>query len=267
MKDVIVFFDTEADLVSQETDNEKCITRLLAELRKRKINACFNVAGKLAELYPKTIKSIYEDGHEIGSHMYNHENVLEMNKGELSETLSKTEKLIKELTGERIIGFRAPWLYHNQEVYDVVKERGYKWVSNKRIRRRQIAEHPSLQFSNTGFMSSFNKSLLKGFLSAQWLFFPKKPYYKNGLLEIPLLSSMDGELFGLVDPNQNSSEKQMDFTVNSLKEQYSESQEHFNLTFHDWLMGSGNRMAVFTEMLDFLIEKKSNFILPRELLK
>ena len=77
---------------------------------------------------------------------------------------------------------------------------------------------------------------------------------------------MDGELLGLVDPNQNSSLAQLEFTVNSLQKQYFQAEQHFNLTFHDWLIGSKNRIKVLQSTLDFLQKQRAEFILPRELL-
>jgi len=266
MKKTIVFFDVEADLVSQKTDNKECIERVLGELRKRKIMAAFNVCGKVVEEFPRQVELMHSNGHEISSHMYNHESVLGLNEKELNSAMQKTEKLISEITGSKPIGFRSPWLYYNAKVYSVLRQRGYKWASNKRIRRAEIAEHPSLQFSDSNFLHLVNKLLLKTFLRTQWVFFPKKPFNANGLREIPLLSSMDGELLGLVDPNQNSSLAQLEFTVNSLQKQYFQAEQHFNLTFHDWLIGSKNRIKVLQSTLDFLQKQRAEFILPRELL-
>lgn len=261
MKKATIFFDVEADIVSQSTDNKKCLERILSILNEKKTKAVFNSCGKVVEQFPEFFKKAANSGHEISSHCYNHENVLIMEKKDLQEMLLKTEKIIFDETGQKIAGIRSPWLYYNPAVYQVYSECGYRWVSNKRVRRKEIANHPSFQ------SSGIQKFFVAGFASAAWNFFPKAPFLTNGMLEIPLLSSMDGELFGQIDPNQKSTPEQLDFVANSIQKQFFECKNFFNATFHDWIIGSSNRIVVLEKTLDFLKKEGCQFALARELLQ
>ena len=78
---------------------------------------------------------------------------------------------------------------------------------------------------------------------------------------------MDGELLGQLDPNQKSSKQQIDYVISSLKKQYSESDEYFNLTFHDWIVGSENRTEILSKMLNFLNEQKCEILTASQLIQ
>ncbi len=264
MKKVIVFFDVEADLVSQKGENEKYLQTVFEILEEKKMKATLNTCGKVIEMFPAMFKKFAQAGHEISSHAYNHENIIELDKKDLNNVLEKTEQAIKKTCGQKPVGFRSPWLYTKPLLYEVLSERGYKWVSNKRIRRKEVLANPSFQFSSST-ASKISEFLMSTYLSLQWQFFPKKQFEQNGLVHIPLLSSMDGELLGLIDPNQKSSQEQVNYVVESLKKQFFESNEHFNVTFHDWIVGSQNRTQILSETLDFFKKNNCEFLTAKEL--
>ena len=66
----------------------------------------------------------------------------------------------------------------------------------------------------------------------------------NNILEIPMVSSMDGELLSTVSFSQDSPREWLRFTLDTLKKQYLSSGEYFNLNFHPWLIGSSNRIGI-----------------------
>ena len=57
---------------------------------------------------------------------------------DLDRDLARVETLIGDITGTRPIGFRAPYLlgprFYRREVYDLLADHGYRWVSNREIR-------------------------------------------------------------------------------------------------------------------------------------
>jgi len=265
MKKVIVFFDVEADLVSQKGDNKGYLKEILGILEEKEISATLNVCGRVVETFPDLFKK-FSENHELSSHTYNHENVIELDSAGLNATIEKTENAIKKVSGRKPVGFRSPWLYTKPELYNILAQCGYRWVSNKRVRRKEILANPSFQFSNS-LGTSVSKAIMSGYMQMQWQLFPKKPYTENGLVHIPLLSSMDGELLGQLDPNQKSSKQQIEYVISSLKNQYFESSEYFNLTFHDWIVGSENRTEVLSKILDFLKEQKCEILTASQLVE
>jgi len=155
MKLINVFFDLEGwwqDPGRGEFDIEGIMQRILDTLDKYGVKAAFNTCGIIAEKFPELIETIYSKEHEIASHGYKHENFAQLEPDELDEILAKTEELI------------------------YIEKRNYKWVSNKYITYPEIWSKPE---KPKNLINTFKK-------------FIKNVRFRKNLLEIPLLSSMDG---------------------------------------------------------------------------
>ncbi len=94
---------------------DQCESRILANIEKLltlfsrfKVHATFFVLGYIAERIPEIVKMICLEGHEIASHGYAHVQVYKQKKEEFLQDLLRSKTLIEELTGKKIIGYRAP---------------------------------------------------------------------------------------------------------------------------------------------------------------
>lgn len=85
------------------------VPRILDLLQDKGVKASFFVPGYTAELYPQLIKRIHDEGHEIGVHGYMHEKPSNLDDIEEEAALVKTLKILKDITGEKPVGYRAPW--------------------------------------------------------------------------------------------------------------------------------------------------------------
>ena len=85
------------------------------------VKATFFVVGYFAEKFPKLIKQIYDKGHEIGTHTFSHIDLRKVSKSEIESDLEKSISVLESLTGEKILGFRAPF-------FSINKNNG--WVMN-----------------------------------------------------------------------------------------------------------------------------------------
>lgn len=83
--------------------------QLLEGLKEREVKATFFITGKSAEAYPDIVKKIYEDGHLIGNHTYNHTQLSSRNREAYKQEIIKTNQVIKEITGEDTIYIRPPY--------------------------------------------------------------------------------------------------------------------------------------------------------------
>lgn len=93
----------------------RCESRVLFNLEKIlslfgrfKVKATFFVLGYVAERDPEVVRMIQSEGHEIASHGYGHLQVYKQTKEEFLQDLLKAKRLIETLTGEKVIGYRAP---------------------------------------------------------------------------------------------------------------------------------------------------------------
>ena len=98
---------------------------LLDLFEKHEVKATFFVLGYLAEKFPELIKNIYDKGHEIGSHSYSHPDLRTITKEQFEEDLVKSLKILEKITGEPVLGFRAPYFSVNRSnywVFDVLRK-------------------------------------------------------------------------------------------------------------------------------------------------
>lgn len=89
--------------------------QLLKGLKERDARATFFITGKNAREYPEIVKEIYDDGHLIGNHTYNHTQLTSKNRESFKEEIIKTNEAIKEVTGEDTIYVRPPYGSWNKE--------------------------------------------------------------------------------------------------------------------------------------------------------
>lgn len=107
--------------------------RILDLLEKYNTKATFFTLGQVAERYPGLVKKIYDKGHEIGVHGYDHYRFDKMNPELARSQLSRAKALLEDLTGEEVIGHRAPAFSINEKTcwgLSLLAELGFKYDSS-----------------------------------------------------------------------------------------------------------------------------------------
>lgn len=87
---------------------DACVARILALCDEAGIKATFFVLGLLARERPHLVKEIAARGHEIGSHSVGHRPVHALSPADLRADLRDSKRLLEDLIGAEVIGFRAP---------------------------------------------------------------------------------------------------------------------------------------------------------------
>lgn len=87
------------------TKNTERILRLFSD---HEVKATFFMLGWVAERFPELVKKIVEQGHELASHGYSHYRVTSQTRSEFSEDIIRTKKLLEEISGVEVKGYRAP---------------------------------------------------------------------------------------------------------------------------------------------------------------
>jgi polysaccharide deacetylase family protein (PEP-CTERM system associated) len=93
----------------------------------------FFIVGWVAQKYPSLIKRIAEAGHEIACHSFFHKPVHTMQQNEFREDLRSCIDKLQELTGKRILGFRAPGFSifpENQWAFETMIDLGLRYDSS-----------------------------------------------------------------------------------------------------------------------------------------
>lgn len=81
--------------------------RILAMLERHGIKGTFFMLGWLAERYPRVVRSIVDNGHELASHGYQHIRVSSQTPEEFQQDVTRTKGLLEDVGGEEVAGYRA----------------------------------------------------------------------------------------------------------------------------------------------------------------
>ncbi len=107
--------------------------KVLEALAARQTRGTFFVLGLAAEQAPKLVREIQAAGHEVQSHGYGHRLVHELTPAQFRADLERAKKLLEDLTGREISGYRAP-AFSITEVnlwaLDVLVETGHRYDSS-----------------------------------------------------------------------------------------------------------------------------------------
>jgi polysaccharide deacetylase family protein (PEP-CTERM system associated) len=88
------------------------------------------VLGWLAERLPNLIREIHSRGHEVASHGYNHNLCNRQPHADLKKELTDSKKLLEDITGSLVSGFRAPNFSVDDETLNIIEESGYLYDSS-----------------------------------------------------------------------------------------------------------------------------------------
>lgn len=129
--DIIVANRNASKQIALTFDDGPCelYTREILEiLSEYNAKATFFVIGKNAEKYPELIRLEKENGHEIGNHTYSHPELRKISPEQFMEEISKTQEILKNITGEYPILFRPPGGYLNNSIVDKITSSNCKTV-------------------------------------------------------------------------------------------------------------------------------------------
>ncbi|WP_340393296.1 polysaccharide deacetylase family protein [Paenibacillus sp. FSL E2-0190] len=102
---------------------------VLKILQQQGVKATFFVLGNQAKSHPELINAIWEQGHAIGNHTYNH-NYHDLYSGftEFWSQIKKTEEIVRGITGVRPQLIRAPggtFDHFDNTYFNLLKQAGY----------------------------------------------------------------------------------------------------------------------------------------------
>ncbi|HEX7325061.1 MAG TPA: XrtA system polysaccharide deacetylase [Rhodanobacteraceae bacterium] len=107
--------------------------RILDLFARHGVHATFFVLGWVAERLPKLVRDIAAAGHEVASHGYGHERLVNMDRAHFRSDVTGTKKLLEDLAGAPVQGYRAPsysigptTLWAHAEL----REAGYRYSSS-----------------------------------------------------------------------------------------------------------------------------------------
>ena len=107
--------------------------RLLDILDYADVRATFFVLGWVAERQPGLVQEIHARGHELACHGYSHQMISRLTPQEFAEDVKRAKKVIEDIAGTRVIGYRAPTFSVTRQTLwslEVLMEAGFRYDSS-----------------------------------------------------------------------------------------------------------------------------------------
>lgn len=108
--------------------------------------ATFFVLGWVAKRVPELVREIHSRGHEVASHGYSHTLLSHMSRAQVHQDLTASKKLLEDITGHQVLGYRAPSFSIGPKHLAILQEAGYVYDSsynsfalNKRYGRLDVS--------------------------------------------------------------------------------------------------------------------------------
>ena len=112
---------------------ERNIDRILELLSHSESKATFFTLGWLAERFPRIVRDIVENGHEIASHGQAHLRASEQSRADFADDIRRAKRVLEDVAGIEVRGYRAPSFsigHGNLWAFDCIEEAGYCYSSS-----------------------------------------------------------------------------------------------------------------------------------------
>ena len=104
--------------------------KIFQALSNHDVKATFFVVGYIARKHPEIIKRIHELGYEVAAHSDMHKVAYFQDRSKFKQDLSKCMNSIQDITGEKVISYRAPGfsiIKQNVWAFEVLNELGIEY--------------------------------------------------------------------------------------------------------------------------------------------
>ncbi len=112
---------------------ELATDRLLDLFARYDTSTTFFTLGWVAERYPRLIKRMVDEGHEVACHGYQHIRITEQTPAELREDIARSKDILENLTGQAVRGYRAASFSinrDNQWAFAEIEQAGFSYSSS-----------------------------------------------------------------------------------------------------------------------------------------
>lgn len=254
-------------------DLQRATDQILEVLAAHDATATFFVVGELAVERDDLMGAIAGAGHEIGLHGWQHEDLAQLRPGAWAgfrDGLDRAIAAVGAATGTQPAGFRAPYLlaprFFEPRVHELLAERGFRYTSNREIRHPVELLRPDRLRGNAAWRGLQRFGLLQSgragvairvalnpgvWSGVGWLLHGCPPFYRDGILELPLYAPLDCDLIGLPRPTEPTPAGLLDYGAAALRACLRASGPLALLTYHDWIVAGTGRIKLLRAALAY----------------
>ena len=118
---------------TRECRIERNVARILAMLDECGVRATFFTLGWVAERYPKLLREIVANGHELASHGFAHQRATAQSPAAFFSDIQLAKIVLEDIAGVAVKGYRAPSFsigHENEWAFECIERAGYKYSSS-----------------------------------------------------------------------------------------------------------------------------------------
>lgn len=118
----------------RDRDYERVTERFLDLFAELGVHATFFMVGddiRQKKLSPEILRRMVSAGHELANHTMTHpHNLSLLSTARKEEEVTAAGRLLESITGQKVVGFRAPCLDVDEELVDILERHGYWYESS-----------------------------------------------------------------------------------------------------------------------------------------
>lgn len=109
---------------------ERNVDRILELMDRSDVRGTWFVLGWVAARLPALVRRIAEAGHEVASHGFEHALIPTLSRGEFRDDAERSKKLLEDIIGAEVRGYRAPSFSITDEAIDALEDIGFLYDSS-----------------------------------------------------------------------------------------------------------------------------------------
>jgi polysaccharide deacetylase family protein (PEP-CTERM system associated) len=124
---------SRADWPTKEVRVERNTDAVLALFDTAGVKATFFTLGCIAQAHPALIRRIFDAGHEVASHGWDHVRVFTMSPAQFRADIDRARKALEDASGVAVTGYRAPSFsidLRTPWAHEILAETGYGYSSS-----------------------------------------------------------------------------------------------------------------------------------------
>lgn len=135
---------TKGKDVAEFTFSGRGLVALVGLVNRLRIPATFFFEARTASALSKTLDlNGLMEGHEVACHGLEHEDFTALDFFEESKRIAEAKRVLENVFGRKILGFRAPFLKADADLLDALAVEGFQWDSSCLVRDGVLPQLPA----------------------------------------------------------------------------------------------------------------------------
>ncbi|WP_051271090.1 polysaccharide deacetylase family protein [Shimazuella kribbensis] len=121
-------YKKQVALTFDDGPDQHYTVQILDILKRERVKATFFVLGSMAKMYPSSLLRIYDEGHVISNHSWNHPILTHLSEAQVMKQIEDTNNVVTSVIGKTPLLVRPPYGALNKKLEHAIGNKGYKLI-------------------------------------------------------------------------------------------------------------------------------------------